>query len=51
MQIVMPGLAVPKYVESLLTRYYTAVLDWFSRQVYANLIKRDPTMYWCRCTA
>lgn len=42
MQIVMPCLSLPKYVESLLTTYYTVVLDWFSGQVYANLLKRDP---------
>ena len=42
MQIVMPCLSLPKYVESLLATYYTVVLDWFSGQVYANLLKRDP---------
>ena len=42
MQIVMPCLSLPKYVESLLTANYAVVLDWFSGQVYANLLKRDP---------
>ena len=42
MQTAMPCLSLPKCVESLLTVYYTVVLDWFSGQVYANLIKRDP---------
>jgi Transposase domain (DUF772)/Transposase DDE domain len=41
MQIVMPRIAVPEYVELLVTTYYSAVLDWFSGQVYTNLIKRD----------